>query len=290
MAGKKIEFVRGDVRDFNHLTGTLVQSRCDAVIHFAGLKSVGASVEHPLDYYDNNVVGACNLLRAMQQASVQNLVFSSSATVYGRPQYLPITESHPLSTENPYGQTKLMIENILRDVSQSDSAWRIAILRYFNPCGAHASGLIGEDPQGIPNNLVPFISQVAVGRRSHVCVLGNDYDTPDGTGVRDYIHVVDLANGHIKALDYLEENLGCNAFNVGTGTGYSVLEVINAFSKAANRQVPYTFTERRKGDVAICFADTSLAEKQLDWKAKFDLNTMCTDHWNWQSRNPKGYS
>lgn len=290
LTGKKIEYVKGDVRDFDHLKNTLEQSKCEAVIHFAGLKSVGESVEMPLNYYDNNVVASYNLVRAMQQTNTKELVFSSSATVYGRPQFLPITEDHPLSAENPYGQTKLIVENMLRDVAQSDPSWRIAILRYFNPCGAHTSGLIGEDPKGIPNNLVPFIAQVAIGLRSHVNVMGNDYDTPDGTGVRDYIHVVDLANGHVKALDYLEENVGCKAFNLGTGTGYSVLEMINAFSTAADRDILFKFTNRRKGDVATCFANTQLASKVLGWKAILDLNKMCVDHWNWQSKNPEGYS
>jgi len=290
ITGKSVHFIEGDIRDQAALTAALQASRPTAVIHFAGLKAVGESVAQPLHYYDNNVVGTLCLLRAMQAAAVKTLVFSSSATVYGDPQRLPLTEDHPLSATNPYGQTKLVIENMLRDLYRSDAAWRIAILRYFNPVGAHASGLIGEDPQGVPNNLLPYVAQVAVGRRDCLNVWGNDYPTPDGTGVRDYIHVVDLALGHLAALDQLGQAPQCLTVNLGTGTGYSVLDMVRAFSAASGRPIAYQFSPRRAGDVAACYADPALAQQRLGWRAERDLATMCADAWRWQSNNPNGYS
>jgi UDP-glucose 4-epimerase len=261
---------------------------CDAVIHFAGLKAVGESVAKPLEYYDNNVQGTLCLLRAMQTNAIKTLVFSSSATVYGDPDYLPLNEIHPLRTTNPYGQTKLIIEEILRDLFVSDPSWRIMILRYFNPVGAHESGLIGEDPQGIPNNLMPFVSQVAIGRRESLNIFGGDYPTPDGTGVRDYIHVVDLAQGHLKALEALT-SAQCTSINLGTGIGYSVLDVVNAFAKASGQPIPYIIAPRREGDIAACYADPASAREILGWSAQRDLEQMCRDSWNFQSKNPKGY-
>lgn len=288
ITGKTPHLVRGDIRDTAALTAALRDFACNSVIHFAGLKAVGESVEKPLDYYDNNVIGTHSLLRAMMTCDVKTLVFSSSATVYGEPQFLPLTEDHPLSVTNPYGRTKLMIEEILRDLYRADSTWRIAILRYFNPAGAHESGLIGEDPQGIPNNLMPFVAQVAAGRRGRLKVWGGDYETSDGTGVRDYIHVVDLALGHLKAIARLSEPQ-CLAVNLGTGCGYSVLEVINAFATASNHPVPYELAPRRSGDVAACYADPALAEILLGWKATRDLSAMCVDAWRWQRFNPSGF-
>ena len=290
ITGKSVHFIEGDIRDQAALTAALQASQPTAVIHFAGLKAVGESVAQPLHYYDNNVVGTLCLLRAMQAAAVKTLVFSSSATVYGDPQRLPLTEDHPLSATNPYGQTKLVIENMLRDLYRSDAAWRIAILRYFNPVGAHASGLIGEDPQGVPNNLLPYVAQVAVGRRDCLNVWGNDYPTPDGTGVRDYIHVVDLALGHLAALDQLDKAPQCLTVNLGTGTGYSVLDMVRAFSAASGRPIAHRFSPRRAGDVAACYADPALALQRLGWCAERDLATMCADAWRWQSNNPNGYS
>jgi len=290
ITGKSVHFIEGDIRDQAALTAALQASQPTAVIHFAGLKAVGESVAQPLHYYDNNVVGTLCLLRAMQAAAVKTLVFSSSATVYGDPQRLPLTEDHPLSATNPYGQTKLVIENMLRDLYRSDAVWRIAILRYFNPVGAHASGLIGEDPQGVPNNLLPYVAQVAVGRRDCLNVWGNDYPTPDGTGVRDYIHVVDLALGHLAALDQLGQAPQCLTVNLGTGTGYSVLDMVRAFSAASGRPIAYQFSPRRAGDVAACYADPALAQQRLGWRAERDLATMCADAWRWQSNNPNGYS
>ena len=290
ITGKSVHFIEGDIRDQAALTAALQASQPTAVIHFAGLKAVGESVAQPLHYYDNNVVGTLCLLRAMQAAAVKTLVFSSSATVYGDPQRLPLTEDHPLSATNPYGQTKLVIENMLRDLYRSDAAWRIAILRYFNPVGAHASGLIGEDPQGVPNNLLPYVAQVAVGRRDCLNVWGNDYPTPDGTGVRDYIHVVDLALGHLAALDQLGQAPQCLTVNLGTGTGYSVLDMVRAFSAASGRPIAYQFSPRRAGDVAACYADPALAQQRLGWRAERDSATMCADAWRWQSNNPNGYS
>lgn len=289
ITGRKLNVVKGDIRDQGALEETLRRFSCTAVIHFAGLKAVGESVEKPLDYYDNNVIGTHRLLQAMANCGVKTLVFSSSATVYGEPQFLPLTEDHPLSATNPYGRTKLVIEEMLRDLYRSDPSWRIGILRYFNPVGAHESGLIGEDPQGIPNNLMPFVAQVAIGRRECLKIWGSDYPTPDGTGVRDYIHVVDLARGHLKALAHLTEPQ-CSAVNLGTGVGYSVLDVIKAFSTASGRPVPYEQAPRRSGDVAACYADPSLAEILFGWRAQKNLDAMCGDAWCWQRNNPIGYS
>ena len=289
ISGKKINLVEGDIRDKAALVSAMQGCGATSVIHFAGLKAVGESVEKPLAYYDNNVVGTLQLLEAMQTCSVKTLVFSSSATVYGDPARLPIPEDEPLTATNPYGRTKLVIEEILRDVFAGDASWRIAILRYFNPVGAHDSGLIGEDPQGIPNNLLPFVAQVAVGRREFLSVYGNDYDTPDGTGVRDYIHVMDLANGHVKALHSLAQGPHCIAVNLGTGRGYSVLEMVRSFEKASGRKVPYKIAPRRAGDIAQCYAAPELARERFGWTAVRDLDAMCADAWRWQKNNPMGY-
>lgn len=261
----------------------------EAVIHFAALKAVGESVSKPLEYYDNNLTSTLVLLKVMKENKVNNLVFSSSATVYGDPASLPIREDFPLSATNPYGQTKLMIESILTDIQKAMPKMNIALLRYFNPVGAHASGLIGEDPKGIPNNLLPYISQVAVGKLSSVNIYGNDYDTPDGTGVRDYIHVVDLARGHVAALNKLFSDSGLVVYNLGTGQGYSVLDMIHAYEKASNKTIPYQITARRPGDIAACYADPSKAKEELSWQAKHTLEDMCRDSWRWQSANPEGY-
>ena len=290
ITGKKPMLVQGDIRDQAALLAALRQSNASAVIHFAGLKAVGESVQNPLAYYDNNVVGTLRLLEAMAQCNVKTLVFSSSATVYGDPQRLPLTEDHPLSTTNPYGQTKLVIEEMLRDLYRSDPTWHIGILRYFNPVGAHASGLIGEDPQGTPNNLLPFVAQVAVGRRELLNVWGNDYATPDGTGVRDYIHVVDLALGHLKALERLQQQAQCFAINLGTGVGYSVLDMVRAFEQASGKPIHYQVAPRRAGDIASCYADPAEAMALLGWRAERGLETMCADTWRWQSGNPNGYT
>jgi len=289
ISGKKLGLVRGDIRDRAALVAALEASGAAAVIHFAGLKAVGESVAKPLEYYDNNVVGTLRLLEAMRERAVKTLVFSSSATVYGDPQRLPLTEDHPLSATNPYGRSKLMIEDMLRDLYQSDPTWRLGLLRYFNPVGAHASGLIGEHPQGMPNNLMPFVSQVAVGQRPFLNVWGDDYPTPDGTGVRDYIHVVDLAHGHLKALERLQSHAECFAVNLGTGTGYSVLEMVRAFEAASGKPVPYEVAARRPGDIASCYADPALARELLGWKAERGLDAMCADGWRWQSGNPRGF-
>ena len=288
IAGKKITLVQGDIRDEPLLEKTLREQACDAVIHFAGLKAVGESVELPLKYYDNNVTGTCRLLSAMQTTGVNTIVFSSSATVYGDPQYLPIDEKHPLSATNPYGRSKIMIEDILRDCIKAQPQLRVGILRYFNPVGAHESGTIGEDPLGIPNNLMPFVAQVAVGRREQVNIWGNDYDTVDGTGVRDYIHVVDLAIGHVKALECLVHT-PYFAVNLGTGNGSSVVEVIEAFKAASGKNIPYTFAPRRSGDIASCYADPTISLQLLGWKAQYDIDRMCVDHWRWQHNNPEGF-
>ena len=290
ITGKKPTLVQGDIRDGVALTAALRASGASAVIHFAGLEAVGESVQNPLAYYDNNVVGTLRLLQAMTECGVKVLVFSSSATVYGDPQYLPLNEDHPLSATNPYGQTKLVIEEMLRDVYVSHPNWRISILRYFNPVGAHASGLIGEDPQGTPNNLLPFVAQVAVGRREFLNVWGDDYATPDGTGVRDYIHVVDLALGHLKALERLQQHAECRAINLGTGVGYSVLDMVHAFERASGKPVPYKVGPRRSGDIAACYADPTQALALLGWRAERGLDAMCADAWRWQSRNPHGYA
>lgn len=289
IAGKALTFVEGDIRDSQLLAGLFKQFDINAVIHFAGLKAVGESVQMPLHYYDVNVGGSLVLLQAMTNAKVKRLVFSSSATVYGDPASVPIKEDFPLSATNPYGATKLHIEDMLRGLYTSDTSWDIAILRYFNPVGAHSSGQIGEDPQGIPNNLMPFIAQVAVGRRDKLSVFGSDYPTPDGTGVRDYIHVMDLAQGHLAALAQLEKSAGLLQVNLGTGQGYSVLEMVQAFERASGKKVPYDLVDRRAGDVASCYADPSFAKRVLNWQAKRGLDEMCADHWRWQSQNPNGY-
>lgn len=289
ITGKQLSFIEGDIRDQAALQAALQASGANAVIHFAGLKAVGESVAQPLRYYDNNVLGTVKLLEAMQACKVKTLVFSSSATVYGDPQRLPLTEDHPLSATNPYGQTKLVIENMLRELAHSDPSWQIGILRYFNPVGAHASGLIGEDPQGVPNNLMPFVAQVAIGKRAFLNVWGNDYPTPDGTGVRDYIHVVDLALGHLAALQTLQRDGKSFAVNLGTGIGYSVLDMVHAFEAASGKPVPYQISPRRPGDVAACYADPAYAKALLGWQAQRDLQAMCADSWRWQSANPQGY-
>ena len=287
---KTIPFIRADIRDKQALREIFKAHTISAVIHFAGLKAVGESNEKPQLYYDNNVAGSLNLFEVMAECNVKNIVFSSSATVYGDPIKVPISEDFPLSATNPYGRTKLMIEDILRDLHKSDNSWRIAILRYFNPIGAHSSGQIGEDPNGIPNNLLPYVAQVAVGRLAKLRVFGNDYDTHDGTGVRDYIHVVDLADGHLAALDYLTKNQAMITVNLGTGIGYSVLDVVNAFAKTSAKEISYEILPRRAGDVAINYADASLAKKLLGWHASRSLDEMCADTWRWQSNNPNGFS
>ncbi|MEC5163359.1 MULTISPECIES: UDP-glucose 4-epimerase GalE [unclassified Janthinobacterium] len=283
IAGRSCALADVDVRDRAALGAVFAQYRIDAVIHFAGLKAVGESVEQPLRYYDNNVAGTLVLLEAMAEFGVKSLVFSSSATVYGDPASLPILEHFPLSATNPYGRSKLMTEEILRDVQRADPTWRIALLRYFNPVGAHESGLIGEDPNGVPNNLMPFIAQVAGGRRAELAVYGGDYPTPDGTGVRDYIHVVDLARGHSKTLDKLAQGAGVYTYNLGTGRGHSVLEVVRAFEQASGRPVPLQVVARRPGDIAACYADAALAARELGWRAERDLRQMCEDSWRWQT-------
>jgi len=289
ITGKTISFVDGDIRDLAALRSMFTVFEIDAVIHFAGLKAVEQSLEQSLCYYDNNVAGSITLFKVMAEFGCKRLVFSSSATVYGDPASLPIREDFPLSAANPYGASKLMVENILRDLYSSDCGWVICILRYFNPIGAHESGLIGEDPNGIPNNLMPFLSQVAVGRREKLCVFGNDYNTPDGTGIRDFIHVVDLAKGHLSALKRLKGSPGLVVVNLGTGRGYSVLQMVKAFEKASGRVVTYEVVARRPGDVAECYADPSYAKKELGWQAEFGIDKMCDDSWRWQIRNPKGY-
>lgn len=289
LAGKNIDFRNVDLLDTAALDSVLVGSRFDAVIHFAGLKAVGESVHKPLLYYQNNVVGTLNLLNSMDKVGLRKLVFSSSATVYGASEEVPLLEKLPLNATNPYGRTKEQIEDILSDLGASDSRWSMALLRYFNPVGAHESGRIGEDPQGIPNNLMPIVAQVAVGRREKVTVFGSDYPTPDGTGVRDYIHVMDLASGHLSALDYLQNATGVFRWNLGTGRGTSVLEVIEEFSLAAGREIAYGFAPRRSGDAAVSYADPSAALADLGWSASRSLSQMCTDHWRWQNSNPMGY-
>ncbi len=289
MAGRSVGFVRGDVRDRRVLDTLFSAHEFDAVIHFAGLKAVGESVEKPLLYYDNNIAGTVVLLEAMADASLKTLVFSSSATVYGDPHATPITEDFPLSATNPYGRSKLFIEEMLRDLVRADPDWSIALLRYFNPVGAHESGLIGEDPRGTPNNLMPYVAQVAIGRRQYLSIFGSDYPTHDGTGVRDYIHVVDLARGHLAAMRRISGEAGVNVWNLGTGRGVSVLEMVAAFESASGRRVPFQYAPRRAGDVAACWANPAKAEKELGWRAEFDLYRMCSDAWRWQSNNPQGY-
>ena len=290
ITGKQPQFIEGDIRDADLLDTLFAEHTIDSVVHFAGLKAVGESVAQPLRYYDNNVNGTLVLVNAMQKAEVFKLVFSSSATVYGEPQQMPITEQFTVGgTTNPYGTSKLMVEQILQDLAKSDARWSIALLRYFNPVGAHDSGLIGEDPNGIPNNLLPYISQVAVGRLPALSVFGDDYPTPDGTGVRDYIHVVDLALGHLKALARIAEHGGVSIYNLGTGQGYSVLEMVKAFEQASGQAVPFNISPRRVGDIAECWADPAKALAELGWKAERGLEQMMVDAWRWQEQNPEGY-
>jgi UDP-glucose 4-epimerase len=289
LGSERLQFVRGDVRDADLLHKLFAQHPISTVVHFAGLKAVGESVAQPLQYYSNNVQGTLVLLQAMAQHGCRQLVFSSSATVYGNPATVPIAEHALLSVTNPYGQSKLVVEHMLRDLVASDPRWRIAILRYFNPVGAHESGLIGEDPNGIPNNLLPYITQVAVGKLSELAVFGDDYSTPDGTGVRDYIHVVDLAEGHLRALEALQTLTGAHVWNLGTGQGYSVLEMVRAFEAASGCPVPYRVAPRRPGDIATCYADPAKAERELGWKAQRGLDEVMRDAWRWQKMNPNGY-
>jgi len=289
LVGQEIDVVEGDIRSKDDLERVFSSHKIDAVIHFAGLKAVGESVEQPLRYYDNNVNGTVKLCEVMVKYNCKSIIFSSSATVYGDPHTTPILENFPTSATNPYGRSKLFIEEILRDLYISDNEWRVVLLRYFNPVGAHESGEIGEDPNGIPNNLMPFIAQTAVGKREYLSVFGDDYNTPDGTGVRDYIHVVDLAQGHVDALDRLNEFSKVMTINLGTGKGYSVLEMVKAFEKASGRKVPYKIAPRRAGDIATCFADPSYAKEVLGWEAKRGIEEMCEDSWRWQSQNPDGY-
>ncbi|MDP5254362.1 MULTISPECIES: UDP-glucose 4-epimerase GalE [unclassified Vibrio] len=289
VSGKSVEFYQGDVRDPEILSTIFSEHDISSVIHFAGLKAVGESVQKPLTYYDNNVSGTLNLVSEMDKAGIKSLIFSSSATVYGDPASVPIQEDFPTSATNPYGRSKLMVEECLRDFQAANLDWSITLLRYFNPVGAHESGRLGEDPQGIPNNLLPFVAQVAVGRREKLGVFGNDYPTPDGTGVRDYIHVVDLADGHVAALNHVGSDSGLHVFNLGTGQGNSVLEMVAAFEKASGKPIPYQILPRRAGDIAECWADPTTAEKALNWRAKRSLQVMVEDTWRWQSNNPNGY-
>ena len=290
ITGKPVKRYDGDVRDEALMERVFAENNIDWVIHFAGLKAVGESVAKPIEYYDNNLYSTLVLLKVMKKHNVKKIIFSSSATVYGTPKELPITEETPTGgTTNPYGTSKLFQEQILRDVHVADPSWTIVLLRYFNPIGAHESGLIGEDPKGIPNNLVPYIAQVAVGKLDHLNVFGDDYDTPDGTGVRDYIHVVDLARGHVKAINYIFTNPGLDIINLGTGVGYSVLDMVRAFAKACGKEIPYEIKPRREGDIAMCYADPAKAARVLGWKAERGLEEMCEDTWRWQSQNPNGY-
>ncbi|XP_064624259.1 UDP-glucose 4-epimerase-like [Lineus longissimus] len=290
IVGKKIDFYTVDLLDKESLNNVFKKNKFDGVLHLAGLKAVGESMEIPLMYYKNNIVGTINLLEVMKEHNVKNLVFSSSATVYGTPEYLPLDEKHPVGgCTNPYGKSKYFIEEILMDISKADKSFNIVILRYFNPVGAHKSGMIGEDPNGPPANLMPFVAQVAVGRRKELKVFGCDYDTPDGTGVRDYIHVVDLAVGHVAALKKLGENCGCKLYNLGTGKGFSVLEMAKALEKASGKTIPYVKVDRRPGDLGSVYSCTKLAEAELGWKAERGLDEMCEDLWNWQKKNPYGY-
>ena len=291
LTGKQVTFYEGDVLDEKALEAMFEAEKIDAVIHCAALKAVGESVQKPLEYYHNNITGTLTLMGVMDRMGVKNIVFSSSATVYGSPEIIPITEECPKGEcTNPYGWTKSMMEQIMSDVQKAKSDWNVVLLRYFNPVGAHESGRIGEDPKGIPNNLMPYISQVAVGKLEKLGVLGDDYDTPDGTGVRDYIHVVDLAIGHVKAIDYILTNPGLDVINLGTGVGYSVLDMVKAFSKACGKEIPYEIKPRRAGDIAMCYADPKKAKEVLGWEAKRGLDEMCADTWRWQSQNPNGYA
>lgn len=289
ITGRSLRFVEGDIRNPEHLA-TAFENGVDAVIHFAALKAVGKSCEQPLPYFDNNIGGTIALMQAMEQAGVSRLVFSSSATVYGQPEKVPVREDAPLNATNPYGRTKLVMEQLIQDWCTSRPAMAAVLLRYFNPVGAHPSGLIGEDPRGEPDNLMPYVAQVAVGRRERLRIYGDDYPTPDGTGVRDYLHVMDLARAHLNAVEYVMANKGCDAFNVGTGRGYSVLEVVQAFEQASGKSIPYEITSQRAGDVAELTADPTLANRELGWQAGYDIADMCLDVWRWQSASPGGYS
>ncbi len=290
LVGKKIPFYQLDIRDRESLNRMMEQNHFDACIHFAGLKAVGESVEKPWEYYENNIGGTLTLLDVMRRHGCKNIIFSSSATVYGDPAMIPITEACPKGNcTNPYGKTKSMLEEIMMDMQKADKEWNVVLLRYFNPIGAHPSGTIGENPNGIPNNLMPYITQVAVGKRPELGVFGNDYDTPDGTGVRDYIHVVDLAKGHVAALQAIERKCGCAIYNLGTGQGYSVLQLVKTFEKVNNIKIPYSIKPRRAGDIATCYSNPAKAEKELGWKAERGLEDMCRDSWNWQRNNPEGY-
>ena len=290
ITGKDLTFYEADILDAPKMDEIFKKEQVDCVIHFAGLKAVGESVVKPLEYYKNNINGTLVLCEAMRKNGCKNIIFSSSATVYGNPAFIPITEECPKGTPtNPYGWTKWMIEQILTDLHTADPEWNVILLRYFNPIGAHKSGLMGEDPKGIPNNLLPYVAQVAIGKLKCLGVFGDDYDTPDGTGVRDYIHVVDLAAGHVKAINKIKENPGVKIYNLGTGKGYSVLDVVKAFSKACGHDVPYEIKPRRAGDISTCYSDASLAKKELGWEAKYDIDEMCEDSWRWQTINPNGY-
>ena len=291
ITGKKVPFYKVDIRDRAGLEEVFEKEDIDSCIHFAGLKAVGESVAKPWEYYDNNITGTLTLVDVMRKHNVKNIIFSSSATVYGNPAEIPITEECPKGKcTNPYGWTKSMLEQILGDIQYADPEWNVVLLRYFNPIGAHKSGTIGEDPKGIPNNLMPYITQVAVGKRPELSVFGNDYDTPDGTGVRDYIHVVDLALGHVSALKMIEKKCGLFICNLGTGVGYSVLDVVNAFEKATGVKIPYVIKDRRPGDIATCYSDPSKALREMGWKTKYNLEDMCADSWRWQKANPNGYN
>ena len=290
LTGKSFPFYKVDLLDYDSTEKVFEENEIDSVIHFAGLKAVGESTQIPIRYYHNNITGTLNLVDIMQKHNVYNIVFSSSATVYGMPKTVPITEDFPLSTTNPYGSTKLMIENILTDIFKANDKWSVTLLRYFNPIGAHKSGIMGEDPKGIPNNLLPYVAQVAVGKLEKVHVFGNDYPTSDGTGVRDYIHVVDLALGHLKAIEKRTGISGVHIYNLGTGNGYSVLDIIHAFEKACGKTLPYQIDSRRPGDIAECYANAAKAEKELDWKAERGLAEMCEDSWRWQSTHPNGFA
>ena len=290
ITGKKPTFYEADILDREALNKIFEKEQIESVIHFAGLKAVGESVAKPIEYYYNNIAGTLVLCDVMRKHNVKNIVFSSSATVYGDPAFIPITEECPKGKiTNPYGQTKGMLEQVLTDLHTADPEWQIMLLRYFNPIGAHKSGKIGEDPKGIPNNLLPYVAQVAIGKLERLGVFGDDYDTPDGTGVRDYIHVVDLARGHVKAIDKIKENPGVKIYNLGTGKGYSVLDIVKAFGKACGHEIPYVIKERRPGDIATCYSDASLAKKELGWEAEYGIEEMCADSWNWQKTNPNGY-
>lgn len=290
ITGKPVTFYKADILDREALNAVFDKEKIDSCIHFAGLKAVGESVQKPWEYYENNIAGTLTLVDVMRQRGVKNIIFSSSATVYGDPAIVPITEECPKGQcTNPYGQTKSMLEQILTDIQKADPEWTVILLRYFNPVGAHESGQIGEDPEGIPNNLTPYITQVAVGKLKEVGVFGNDYDTPDGTGVRDYIHVMDLAEGHVKALQKFDDANGVYIYNLGTGQGYSVLDMIHAFSRAVGREIPYVIKPRRAGDIAACYADPAKAKKELGWEARRGIDEMCADGWRWQSQNPNGY-